>query len=72
MGSLRVMGSLCADRRPIGYNVTRKVADQEYRRDQLVRIDQIPTTKLAQLKMLIRFKVFHRDRSIALFTEGLG
>ena len=72
LGSLRVMSSLCADRRPIGYNVTRKVADQGYRKDKLVRIDQIPTTRLAQLKMLIRFKVFHRDRSISLFTEGLG
>jgi C-terminal processing protease CtpA/Prc len=72
LGSLRVMSSLCADRRPIGYNVTRKVADQGYRKDKLVRIDQIPMTKLAQLKMLIRFKVIHRDRSIALFTEGLG
>ena len=59
-------------RRPIGYNVTRKVADQGYRKDKLVSIDQIPATKLAQLKMLIRFKVLHRDRSIAPFTEGLG
>src|SRR5207244_9206615 len=25
LGSLRVMSSLCADRRPIGYNVSRKV-----------------------------------------------
>jgi carboxyl-terminal processing protease len=72
LGSLRVMSSICADKRPIGYNVTRRVADQGYRKDKLVRIDQIPTTKLAQLKMLIRFKVLHRDRSIALFTEGLG
>jgi carboxyl-terminal processing protease len=72
LGSLRVMSSMCADKRPIGYNVTRKVADQGYRKDKLVRIDQIPTTKLAQLKMLIRFKILHRDRSIALFTEGLG
>jgi len=72
LGSLRVMSSLCADRRPIGYNITRKVADEGYRKDKLVQIDKIPTTKLAQLKMLIRFKVLHRDRSIALFTEGLG
>jgi hypothetical protein len=27
-----------------------------YREDELVRIDQIPITKLAQLKMLIRLK----------------
>jgi len=59
LGSLRVMSSFCADRRPIGYNVTRKVADEGYRKDRLVQIDKIPTTKLAQLKMLIRFKVLH-------------
>jgi len=72
LGSLRVMSSLCPDTRPIGYNVSRKAADRGYRKDELVRIDRIPTTKLAQLKMLVRFKVLHRDRSIALFTEGLG
>jgi len=66
------MSSLCPDVRPIGYNISRKVADEGYRKDKLARIDQIPTTKLAQIKMLIRFKVLHRDRSIALFTEGLG
>jgi C-terminal processing protease CtpA/Prc len=72
LGSLRVMSSLCTDRRPIGYNVTRKVADQGYKKDKLVQVDKIPMTKLAQIKMLIKFKVLHRDRSIALFTEGLG
>jgi C-terminal processing protease CtpA/Prc len=72
LGSLRVMSSLCPDVRPVGYNISRKAADKGYRKEQLARIDQIPTTKLAQLKMLVRFKVLHRDRSIALFTEGLG
>jgi carboxyl-terminal processing protease len=72
LGSLRVMSSLCADTRPVGYNVSRKVADNGYQKDKLVRIDQIPTTTLAKLKMFVRFKVLHRDRSVALFTEGLG
>lgn len=72
LGSLRVMSSLCADTRPIGYNVSRKVADQGYRKDKLARIDQIPITTMAKLKMFVRFKVLYRDRSIALFTEGLG
>jgi C-terminal processing protease CtpA/Prc len=72
LGSLRVMSSLCADRRPVGYNISRKAVDQGYSKDRLIRIDQIPTTKLSQLKMLIRFKVLHRDRSLTLFTEGLG
>jgi len=72
LGSLRVMSSLCPDSRPIGYNISRKVADRGYKKETLARIDQIPITKMAQIKMLIRFKLIHRDRSIALFTEGLG
>jgi carboxyl-terminal processing protease len=72
LGSLRVMSSLCPDTRPIGYNISRKAADRGYSKDKLARIDKIPTTKLEQIKMLLRFKVLHRDRSIALFTEGLG
>lgn len=72
LGSLRVMSSLCADRRPIGFNVSRKVAEQGYRKDQLVQIDHIPTTKLGLIRLFLRFKLFHRDRSIALFTEALG
>jgi carboxyl-terminal processing protease len=72
LGSLRAMSSLCADRRPIGFNVSRKVAEQGYRKDRLIRIDHIPTTKLGLIRLFLRFKLFHRDRSVALFTEGLG
>jgi len=72
LGSLRAMSSLCADSRPIGFNVSRKAAQQGYRKDRLIRIDHIPTTKLALIGMFLRFKLLHRDRSIALFTEGLG
>jgi hypothetical protein len=52
--------------------VSRKVADRGYQKDKLIRIDEIPTTTAAKLKMFLRFKVLHHDRSIALFTEGLG
>ena len=72
LGSLRAMSSLCADSRPIGFNVSRKVAEQGYRKDRLIRIDHIPTTKLGLIGMFLRFKLLHRDRSVALFTEGLG
>jgi carboxyl-terminal processing protease len=72
LGSLRMMSILCADKRPIGFNVSRKVAEQGYRKDRLMRIDHIPTTKLGLLGMFLRFKVLQRDRSVALFTEGLG
>jgi len=63
LGSLRAMSSLCPDSRPIGFNVSRKVAEQGYRKDRLIRIDHIPTTKLGLIGMFLRFK---------LFTEGLG
>ncbi len=72
LGSLRAISSLCADRRPIGFNVSRKVAQQGHRKDRLIRIDHIPTTKLGLIGMFLRFKLLHRDRSLALFTEGLG
>ena len=35
LGSLRVMSSLCADVRPIGYNVSRKVVDKGYDKEKL-------------------------------------
>lgn len=72
LGSLRVMSSLCPDTRAIGFNVSRKVAEQGYRKDRLIQIDHIPTTKLGLIRMFLRFKLLHRDRSVALFTEGLG
>jgi carboxyl-terminal processing protease len=72
LGSLRLMSSLCPDTRAIGFNVSRKVAEHGYRKDRLIRIDHIPTTKLGLIRMFLRFKLLHRDRSVALFTEGLG
>jgi C-terminal processing protease CtpA/Prc len=72
LGSLRVMSSLCQDKRPIGFNVSRKAAELGYRKDRLIRIDRIPTTKVGLITMFLRFKLLHRDRSVALFTEGLG
>ena len=51
---------------------SRKVAQQGYRKDRLIRIDHIPTTKVGLIGMFLRFKLLHRDRSIALFTEGLS
>ncbi|MBK7926040.1 MAG: hypothetical protein IPJ98_00685 [Bryobacterales bacterium] len=72
LGSLRLMSYLCPDRRPIGYNLSRKRADRGYRKEDLVRIDRIPFGKLNQLMLFVRFKYLHKDRSIALWTEGLG
>jgi carboxyl-terminal processing protease len=37
-----------------------------------VSIEKLPATTFDILKMAVRFKVLHRDRSIRLVTEGLG
>lgn len=72
LGSLRLMSYLCADKLPIGYSLTRRRLRAGYDRDRLPRIDRIPATKADQIRMAIRFKIFQRDRSVALFTEDLG
>jgi C-terminal processing protease CtpA/Prc len=72
LGSLRLMSYLCPGRLPIGYSLTRRRLKAGYDREKLPRIDKIPASKVEQIGMAIRFKVFQRDRSLALFTEGLG
>ena len=72
LGSLRLMSYLCFGKLPIGYSLTRRRLKSGYDRDKLPRIDRIPASKLHQIGMAIRFKVFQLDRSLALFTEGLG
>jgi len=72
VGSLRLISTLTAGRVPVGYSLTRRREDRGWRPEQLPCIDSLPTTKLEMLKMAVRFKVVHRDRSIRLVTEGLG
>jgi len=72
LGSLRLMSYLHPQQLEIGYSVTRRRLRNGYRREKLARIDRIPARKLELLMMAIRFGVIHRDRSIALVTEGLG
>ena len=72
VGSLRLMSYLTPDRIPIGYSLTRKGEDRKWRPGQLACIDRLPRTTLDMVRMAIRFKVIHRDRSIRLVTEGLG
>jgi len=72
VGSLRLMSYLAPNRVPVGYSLTRKGEDREWRPDQLACIDRLPATRLDTLKMAVRFLVLHRDRSIRLVTEGLG
>src|SRR5437660_7074874 len=66
------MSYLCADKMEIGYSLTRRRLRNGYRKESLTRIGKIPATKPELLMMAIRFKVFQRDRSMTLVTEGLG
>lgn len=72
LGSLRLMSYLCSGRLEIGYSLTRRRLRNGYRKEGLTRIGKIPATKAALLMMAVRFKVFQRDRSMTLVTEGLG
>jgi carboxyl-terminal processing protease len=72
LGSLRVMSYLVPGRRPTGYSLTRKGKERGKRPDKLTRIGRIPRSKLGLWAMAFRFGALHRDRSIALWTEGLG
>jgi carboxyl-terminal processing protease len=72
LGSLRLMSYLCPGKLEIGYSLTRRRLRNGCRKESLTRIGKIPATKAELLLMTIRFKLFQRDRSMVLVTEGLG
>ena len=72
LGSLRLMSYLVPDRRPTGYSLTRKGKERWKGPEKLMRIGRIPRTKLGLWGMAFRFGLLHRDRSLSLWTEGLG
>ncbi|MGI9072621.1 MAG: S41 family peptidase [Bryobacteraceae bacterium] len=72
LGSLRLMSYLVPDRRPTGYSLTRKGKERRKSPEKLMRIGHIPKTKLGLWTMAFRFGLLHRDRSLSLWTEGLG
>src|SRR5712692_2894581 len=72
LGSLRLMSYLCSGKVEIGYSLTRLRLRKGYRKENLARISKIPASKAELLMMALRFKVFQRDRSMVLVTEGLG
>jgi len=72
LGSLRLLSYLCPGKLEIGYSVTRRRLREGYQKERLTRIGKIPATKAELLMMAVRFKLFQRDRSIVLVTEGLG
>ncbi len=69
-GNLRLMSYLTPDRIPVGYSLTRKRAEQGYRREDLIQFRRIPGSMLAVPFLLWRFR--KADKSIVVVTEGLG
>ena len=70
IGCLRLMSQLCADRRGVGYSVSRAVAREGFNKERLPAFDRIPGSKLGVLPLF--FKFARARRSIAVFTEALG
>jgi hypothetical protein len=66
------MSYLTPGRIPVGYSLTRRGEDREWRPEQLASIDRLPATTMEMVMMAVRFRVIHRDHSIRLVTEGLG
>jgi C-terminal processing protease CtpA/Prc len=73
LGVLRVMSHLTPDKLPIGYTVTRKLAESGFDKNTLRKLDRLPTNlpnPLAIASMAIQF--VGRDPSVLLMSEGLG
>ena len=73
LGVLRLMSHLTPAKIPIGYTVSRRMADRGYTKEQLRKLDHLPTEKpnpLAILSMAVKFG--GRDPSVVLVSEGLG
>jgi C-terminal processing protease CtpA/Prc len=70
IGCLRLMSHLCADRRGVGYSVTRDVAKKGYDKERLPQFDGIPSSKWGILPLALKFGF--AGRSVAVFTEALG
>lgn len=68
-GNLRLMSYLTAEKRPVGYSLTRRRAAQGYRREELAQFRRIPNNKFALVWLALRFSF--ADKSIAVVTEGL-
>ncbi len=70
IGGLRLMSYLTPSQLPVGYSVTRRALARGYDKERLPHFDRIPSRKSALFGLALRFAF--RDRSIAIFTEGLG
>jgi C-terminal processing protease CtpA/Prc len=69
-GNLRLMSYLTPDKIPVGYSLTRRRAEHGYKREDLIRFERVPSSKLMAPFALLRFRKV--DKSIVVVTEGLG
>lgn len=70
LGCLRLMSLLCPDIRGVGFSVSRARLQSGHDKERLPRFDRIPASKWGLLPLLLQFGF--RDRSVAVFSEGLG
>jgi carboxyl-terminal processing protease len=73
LGVLRLMSYLTPAKLPIGITVSRKRAEGGYKREDLPKLDRLPThlpNPLAIASLALKFG--GRDSSVAMVAEGLG
>ena len=64
------MSYLTPEKIPVGYSLTRRRAEEGYKRENLPRFERIPRWKMQGLPILWKFRKL--DKSIVVVTEGLG
>jgi carboxyl-terminal processing protease len=70
IGCLRLMSYLTPGRVPVGYSLTRRRAENSFRREALPVFSRIPDRKIGLLPLVLRFAL--RDQSVCVATESLG
>jgi C-terminal processing protease CtpA/Prc len=73
LGVLRVMSYLAPGQIPIGYTVSRRKAEAGYRKEDLPKLNRLPTDKPNFVAVAsLAFRYGGRDPSVVLVSEGLG
>lgn len=70
IGGLRLMSYLTAEKKEVGYSLTRARKEKGYAREKLPRFGRIPSNKATLLWLALRYGFI--DKSILVVTEGLG
>ncbi len=73
LGVLRLMSHLTPGKIPIGYTLSRRKSEAGYKKEDLPKLDRLPTDKpnwVAIASLALKFGA--RDPSVVLVSEGLG